>query len=241
MLASIHDVGPRAESAVDALFDRLCAHLGGPRLAMLVVPDHWGEAPLAAAPAYQAKLRRWAEQGVEMFVHGWQHRDTSDLHGLAGWKARNMTAREGEFLGLDRADAAARMADGHKLIADIIGREPAGFIAPAWLYGPGALEALATSGFALAEDHVRVWRPVDGAVVARGPVMTWASRSPGRIRSSLFAARALTAVRHAMPTLRIAVHPGDVTQAVLLSSIDRAFGRAVRSHQPARYADLAVR
>jgi hypothetical protein len=29
------------------------------------------------------------------------------------------------------------MADGRKLIEDIIGREAAGFIAPAWLYGPG--------------------------------------------------------------------------------------------------------
>ena len=75
LLASIHDVGPRAEGAVDQLADLLAELLGGMNFAMLVVPDHWGEAPLAANPAYQAKLRRWAEQGVEMFVHGWFHKD----------------------------------------------------------------------------------------------------------------------------------------------------------------------
>ena len=93
LLASIHDVGPRFENEVDMLVDRLETHVGTGRFAMLVVPDHWGEAPLAAAPAFAAKLRRWADDGVEMFLHGWSHRDDhAHEDARAAWKAKHMTA-----------------------------------------------------------------------------------------------------------------------------------------------------
>jgi predicted deacetylase len=235
LLVSIHDVGPRFERQVEQLADRLARHLGGPRFAMLVVPDHWRQAPLAEARAFQARLRVWADSGVEMFVHGWTHQDDS---GSRSFKARHMTAGEGEFLGLDRADALARMMAGRSLIEDIIGRAVSGFIAPAWLYGPGARLALGDAGFALAEDHLRVWRPADGRVLARGPVVTWASRSAARIRSSLaFAAIARTALRP-LPTLRVAVHPGDTGVPALLASIDATLAAACRRRTPGRYADL---
>ncbi len=241
LLASIHDVGPRFEGQVDQLADRLSRHLGGPRFAMLVVPDHWGEAPLSEARAFQAKLREWADHGVEMFVHGWFHKDGSSHSGAAGFKSKHMTAGEGEFLGLSHADALRRMQDGRALIEDIIGRRATGFIAPAWLYGPGARAALSDAGFAMAEDHMRVWRPSDGAVLAKGPVVTWASRSRARIRSSLaFAALARTALRP-LRTLRIAVHPGDTTVTSLLDSIDASLSAAVRHRRVGRYADLLTR
>jgi len=123
LLASIHDVGPRFEREVDQLADLLAGLLGGPKFAMLVVPNHWGEEPLAEAKAFQARLRAWADQGVEMFVHGWFHKDLAEHTGLAAFKAHHMTASEGEFLGLTRDVAAQRMADGRKLIEDIIGRD----------------------------------------------------------------------------------------------------------------------
>lgn len=234
LLASIHDVGPRFEREVEALATRLTAALGGPRFAMLVVPDHWGEAPLARAPAFRAKLRRWAEAGVEMLLHGWSHRDDRP----AGFRARHMTAGEGEFLALDRAEAARRLRAGRAVVEDAIGRPVAGFVAPAWLYGPGARAALAGEGFALAEDHLRVWRPADGAVLARGPVVTWASRSRARIASSLaFAALARVALRP-LPVLRVAVHPGDVAVPALLGSIDATLAAAA-GRVAGRYADLA--
>lgn len=235
LLASIHDVGPRFEREVDHLADRLARHLGGPRFAMLVVPDHWGEAPLAHARAFQAKLRHWAAAGVEMFVHGWTHRDDSPA---PSFRARHATAGEGEFAALPQAEALRRMTEGRALVEDILGRPVAGFIAPAWLYSPGARAALGAAGFALAEDHLRVWRPADGAVLAGGPVVTWASRSAWRIRSSLaFAALARTALRP-LATLRIAVHPGDTTVPALLESIDASLAAALAVRSVGRYADL---
>ncbi len=240
LLTSIHDVGPRSEAQVDRLRDHLAAHVPVDRIAMLVVPDHWGQAPLTAGTPFAARLRGWAEAGAEMFVHGWFHRDESEHEGLAArMKAKHMTASEGEFLGLDEATAYRRMVDGRALIEDIIGRPVAGFIAPAWLYGPGAHAAMARAGFALAEDHWRIWNPADRTrPLATGPVITWASRSRPRIASSLLAAWALPPILRMKPVARIAVHPGDTGVPALLTSIDRTLARMTRSHRPGRYAEL---
>lgn len=239
LLVSIHDVSPRFEGQVDALADRLARHVGEAKFAMLVIPDHWRSAPLAGNAAFAARLRGWADQGIEMFLHGWSHKDeTPATEGLAAIKGKHMTAGEGEFLNLPKAEALARMRDGRALVEDVIGRPVAGFIAPAWLYGEGAHAAMRELGFALAEDHMKVWRPASGEVLAKGPVITWASRSKARIASSLFAA---SLGRMALPftqTIRVAVHPGDTTVPALLSSIDRTLARFVRTHVPSRYADL---
>lgn len=239
LLLSIHDVGPRSEDAVDRLRDQLSRHAPENRIALLVVPNHWGEAPITSGTAFAGRLRKWADEGSEIFLHGWFHRDTS-MHraGAARFKARHMTAGEGEFLGLDRDTARSLMHDGKGLLEDIIGQPVAGFIAPAWLYGPGALDALADCGFTLAEDHWKVWRPTTGQVLARSPVMTWASRSPGRIVSSLLAARLLPPILRRMAVARIGVHPGDAAVPALTDSIDRVLARLTVSHRPGRYRDL---
>lgn len=242
LIASIHDVHPGSLDAVSRLSDQLERHLGGPRFAMLVVPDHWGRNAIRGNATFAAKLRAWAEQGVEMFVHGWFHQDRSQDHaghtGFTALKAKHMTASEGEFLGLDAKEAARRMADGKALVEDAIGQPAAGFIAPAWLYGPGAHEALAQSGFALAEDHMKVWKPASGEVVAKGPVITWASRSRARTASSLLAAALGRNVLGSLPTVRVAVHPRDITKTSIIDSIDATLAALVRRRSVGRYADL---
>jgi predicted deacetylase len=241
LLLSIHDVGPRFEAEVDLLIERLARHVPVEQMAMLVVPDHWGENPLLPGTPFAGRLRQWADQGVSMFAHGWYHRDMSRHdRPMARFKARHMTAGEGEFLGLDQQTAAQRMDDGRALIEGITGRAVAGFVAPAWLYGPSALAALSASHFPLAEDHMKIWSPRSGRVVARGPVITWASRSRMRIASSLLAARLLPPVLRFAPVARVAVHPGDAHVSALLVSIDDTLRTLRRTHAPARYSDLLV-
>lgn len=239
LVVSIHDVSPRFEAQVDALAERLARHLGEARFAMLVIPDHWRSAPIAGNSAFARRLRGWADQGIEMFLHGWSHKDeTPATEGLAAIKGKHMTAGEGEFLNLPQAEAVARMREGRALVEDVIGRPVAGFIAPAWLYGEGAHAAMRELGFALAEDHMKVWRPASGEVLAKGPVITWASRSKARMASSLFAAALGRAALPFTRTIRVAVHPGDTTVPALLESIDRTLARFVRTHEPSRYAAL---
>lgn len=239
LLASIHDVAPSFESEIDALVDRLSRDLDGLNLAMLVVPNYWGEAPLADSPGFQSRLRRWSEAGVEMFLHGWFHRDDqSHRFGLGAVKARHLTAGEGEFSALDYAEAQRRIGDGRNLLEDVLGRPIAGFVAPAWLYSQQSKDALRDSGILLAEDHMRVWRPADDKTLARGPVITWASRSPARIASSLaFAALARRALAY-QRVVRLAVHPGDTRVPEICSSISRALKSLLRTRTPGRYSDL---
>lgn len=239
-MASIHDVSPRFGTEVDVLLDQLTRHLGGPKLAMLVVPDHWDSAPISGDRAFQRRLRDWAGSGIEMFVHGWAHRDTSRHRGaIDGFRARHMTAGEGEFLGLDHETALARMTRAKHLIEDVTGVAATGFVAPAWLYGPGALSALRDAGFVMAEDHMTVWNPQSGARLAHGPVVTWASRSRGRIASSLgFAALARHALKP-MTHVRVAVHPGDAHVPRLGKSIDATLASLLAGRSVGRYAELA--
>lgn len=239
LLFSIHDVGPRFETDLDRLLDHVARHVPMDKLAMLVVPNHWGAHPLTPGTSFASRLRNWSDRGVSLFAHGWYHRDDSAHNGpTARFKARHMTAGEGEFLGLDHAVALQRMAEGRALIEDISGKAVSGFVAPAWLYGAPALAALKQAGFALAEDHMKVWSPASGATLARGPVITWASRSPARIASSLLVARLLPPLLHFAPVVRIAVHPGDAHVPSLMLSIDDTLRRIGRSHKPARYDEL---
>ena len=236
LLASIHDVSPRFESEVDALVARISPAVGN-RIAMLVVPNHWHQSPIVPGSPFATRLRSWAESGVEIFLHGFFHRDeTRHKNRMDQLRASHMTAGEGEFLGLEPAEAARRIAEGRALLEHVIGRQIDGFVAPAWLYGEGALEALRQAGIAIAEDHWRVWSPRTGDTLARGPVITWASRTRSRLLSSLAAAAAL---RHLpIPVLRVGVHPPDVRSPPLLRSIESTLAAALKTRRPGRYSEL---
>lgn len=236
LLASIHDVSPRFHGEVDRLLDLLAPHVDQ-RLAMLVVPNYWGDAPIVPGSDFATRLRGWSDRGVEMLLHGLTHRDaTSHARASERIRAKFMTASEGEFLGLDRKEASERIAAGKSLVEDVIGRAIDGFVAPAWLYGDGARQALSEAAIPLAEDHLRVWSPATGRELAWGPVITWASRTKLRLASSLAAAALL---RHApLEVLRIGVHPPDVRHPALIRSIGSTFARARSNRRAARYGDL---
>ena len=108
LLFSIHDVTPRHFDRLLRIDRLLCDSGIGNRYAMLVVPDFWRQWPLEAYPAFRSWLKSKAEDGVEMILHGFSHIDETD-HGrlMDRFRARVMTAREGEFLGLDEAEAVA--------------------------------------------------------------------------------------------------------------------------------------
>jgi len=203
---------------------------------MLVVPNHWGDAPIVPGSLFATKLRRWADAGFEMFLHGYYHRDEARHRGVNRLRARWMTAGEGEFLGLPRTQAVDRIERGRALIEDVTGKPIAGFIAPAWLYGREALDALRDCSIPIAESHGRVWSPRHRAELARGPVITWASRTRLRLLSSLAAAAVLR--NASLDVLRIGVHPPDVRHTRLVRSIDKTFRAAARSRRAGRYSEL---
>lgn len=241
LLVSIHDVSPCFQREIDFLYDQLTSGLGGSSPAMLVVPNFWRRAPIAEAPYFVQKLRRWADAGVEMMLHGWIHRDDQRHAGARNaFRARYLTAGEGEFLGLSRTEATRRLRDGRRALEDATGRPVGGFVAPAWLYSPGTLEALGEEGFRIAEDHWRIWDPATGERLAFAPVITWASRSQVRTAASLALARLAPPLLEAVDVARLAVHPGDVGVRAIRRSIERTLGAVAQGRTVIRYADLAA-
>jgi uncharacterized protein len=239
LLASIHDVTPHHSKRLDQLVPIIEEAVGLGNYALLVVPDFHRTGRIADNPAFSKRLRGWADAGCEIFLHGFTHVDeTEHASKAAQIKAQRMTAGEGEFLGLTHADATQRLSEGRQMVEDAIGRPVTGFIAPAWLYGAESLQAIADQGFDLVEDHFRVWNPQNGEVAARGPVVTYASRSLPRLTSSIVWSRMATVLLSRAATVRFAVHPHDVDSPVLIREIRRAIGRFSRSHVPSGYVTL---
>jgi hypothetical protein len=82
---------------VDRLTDQLRPHVGD-RLAMLVVPNHWGDAPIVPGTAFATRLRGWADGGVEMLNHLMQVDETREhpfRPGVAGYTRFFLIADEG--------------------------------------------------------------------------------------------------------------------------------------------------
>src|SRR3569623_1562259 len=90
----------------------------------------------------------------------------------------------------------------------------------------------------LAADHMRAWRPATGEGVAKGPVITWASRSRWRSASSLAVAALARAALPRKAWMRLAVHPGDTNVPALTDSIARTNASLSRGARVARYREL---
>jgi uncharacterized protein len=239
LLASIHDVTPYHLHRLERLVPMVEEVVGKGKFALLVVPDFHREGRIDADSAFARRLRGWADDGCDIFLHGFTHLDDSK-HASIGTalKARRLTAGEGEFLGLSFDQADRKLVEGRAMVEDVIGRPVTGFIAPAWLYSPDSLRAIAHQGFALCEDHFRVWNPQDAKIHARGPVVTYASRTPSRLLSSLLWSRIATVVLSRAKVVRFAVHPNDVDAPELVAEISRALRAFSRSHVPSSYVEL---
>jgi uncharacterized protein len=239
LLVSVHDVTPAHSDRLEKIVSLVEQIVGPGKAALLVVPDFHGKANLDSDRHFKVLLRRWADAGNEIFLHGYYHLEgTGPDKATRSWKAKCLTAGEGEFLGLGYDEAASRLRDGQKLVEEATGRPVAGFVAPAWLYGPDAKRAIRDQGFRLAEDHFKVWNPATAEVLTRGPVITYASRTPMRLLSSLLWSYIAGVLLKPAPVVRIGVHPHDWDAPELVDEIQRTLTHFVKSHVPSRYSDL---
>jgi predicted deacetylase len=241
LLFSLHDVTPRHFDRLLKI-DKFLDDIGiANRYAMLVVPDFWKEWPIQGFPEFQSWLRAKADAGVEIVLHGFTHIDESSHSTLVDrFKANFLTAREGEFLGLDREEATSRLIHGRRVLEAATGREITSFIAPAWLYGEPAKTALHDLGFTVAEDHWRVWSPTTNHILLRSPVISYASRSKARVASSIAWSRIATTVLKPLDTVRVALHPHDLDVDSLVVELTRVMSEFLGCREPIRYRDLAA-
>ncbi len=154
LVVSVHDVSPATREVCDRMLQALAAW-GVARTSLLVVPNHHHRGHFLADPNFCRWLATLARAGHELVVHGYFHqRGASGSEGLRDRLLTQVyTASEGEFYDLDKAAAAALVAQAKDDFARF--REsyapelepPIGFIAPAWLLGAEAAEAVSEAGF----------------------------------------------------------------------------------------------
>lgn len=145
LIVAVHDVAPSELGDVRWLLEQLDA-LGVRRRVLKVVPAEGGR---AANGELVELIRREADAGSEIVVHGWTHRTAGRLRGSLSDRARGrlFAPEAAEFLSLTDTEAAARVDAGREWLArhDL----PAvGFCPPGWLAASGLRAILRHAGFA---------------------------------------------------------------------------------------------
>lgn len=239
LLIAIHDVTPATYDRVVYLIGMLRNLRKNVRYTLLVTPDHWHRDPMEASPVFCRWLRAEAARGTEIFLHGLYHvQERPCTSGGERLRARLWTAGEGEFLCLDENEAASRLAEGRQRLEAVIGRSVTGFVAPAWLYGPGTRRALRAEGFEIAEDRWSVWSPVLSRRLAWSPVIAYSSRSRLRVGLSVLWSRMAEVLLSGVGWLRIGLHPADVSRPALLDELARLLAHQLVRREVTPYGAL---
>jgi predicted deacetylase len=237
---SIHDVSPACVGEVEAALE-MCSAVGA-RPALLVVPNFHGAWPLLDDAPFCARLRQLQAEGHEVYLHGFFHRSAPRHRPAAGnrlawlFAQRVVSGGEAEMRDVSAEEGAARLDEGERVLRTA-GLRVDGFVAPAWSMPPWVLPSLATRGYRFTEDHLRVYDPAAGRARA-SIVLNWASRSPGRLLSTVAWCRTVKHARALVPA-RIAIHPADMRFLFLRREIERLLAWA-RGDIVHRGAELLV-
>lgn len=230
---SIHDVSPAWREEVELALE--VAHAHGVKPALLVVPNFHGRASLAEHPDYCERLRELQADGHEIYLHGYYHQarsweEASAAIRGAGGAATDTVARmrhvfaqkvvsggEAEFSDVAPDEARRRLDEGERMLRSA-GLAIRGFVAPAWSMPPWVHALLGERDYSFTEDHTRVYDPAHKRSRA-SLVLNYASRTPGRLLSSVAWCRIARPARRILPA-RIAIHPADMKYALLRTEIE---------------------
>lgn len=235
LLVSIHDVTPAWAPSTLALWN-LCQEFGVTP-ALLVVPNWHGTWPLAQHAAFCHWLRRCASNDAEIFLHGERHDEVGlQRSAVDGLRALGRTAREGEFLTLDRARAGERIARGLQTLREQA-LSPIGFVPPAWLAREQTYTAVRDAGLTYSEDSHGVRVHARNQTLA-APAVRWSGRTTNRAHASAMVASLRWRVQRNQPLVRLALHPQDLEHPVSAKSVYKEVRRWLSLGAVGRYADL---
>lgn len=206
---TLHDVTPYHRSTIEHMH-QVIFEMGIHSYSMLVIPDFHGKWPLEKYPDFCRWLRELRESGVEMMLHGYSHLGTAEHLNLPDrLRSITYTRGEGEFLEMDRDIASGILRRGKAKLEKLLDTEINCFVAPAWLYSSGTLEALGETGFTYSESRWRTWNPSSGEVLLRVPVVNFAGGSICRkTLAGIWVALSRLILRDRR-TVRFALHPCD--------------------------------
>lgn len=207
LIVSIHDVSPLTADRTRVVLTDL-ARIGVKRTSLLVIPDHHEKAPLLSDPSCCAWLREMAAEGHEIVLHGYYHRRQATKAGMASTLVTEYyTAGEGEYFDLTREEATARLRRGREEFTQA-GLTASGFIAPAWLLGAEAEEAVRAEGFTYTTRLQNV-KDLTSGTETPTQSLVWSVRAGWRRTISLGWNAFLFQRLKSNPIMRIGLHPPD--------------------------------
>ena len=159
-LVCIHDATP-AYACETRVMIRDLAPLLGRRISLGVVPNWYGEWPLAAHPDYCQMIRESCE---ELFLHGYFHRRRRGL-GPTTWFVEGCD----EMNGLDPEETRRTLERGQRVFTEVFGEPARGFLAPAWQLGHVRLGNADTLGL----EHVLGFFTLESSSGRKVPLATW--------------------------------------------------------------------
>jgi predicted deacetylase len=237
----MHDVAPRRWQACLRVIERVreVAQAAGappPPLSLLVVPQLHGDERLPRN--YLRWLHEMRDQGHELVLHGWQHRDDAPRRGLWQRVVRgHYTAGEGEFSALPYVEAQRRVALGQAWAA-AHALPMRGFVAPAWLMNAPARRAVADAGFDYTCTLNRLIALPSGCEL-RARSLVFSTRSAWRRVASVVWNRWLARQERHAPLMRLELHPDDASHDRVLACWQRVLANALAQRRPVRLADAA--
>jgi predicted deacetylase len=240
LVVSLHDVSPRTRPVFTAMLAELAA-LGVDRCSLLVIPDHHHQGPMLADVDFCRWLEALAAQGHELVIHGYYHQRPA--RGRETWRdrwiTRVYTKGEGEFYDLPKADAAALLARAQADFRQLDAPAPTGFIAPAWLLGAEAAEAVREAGLRYT-TYLRGVQDLASGEFIPAQSLVYSCRNAWRRVCSLAWNATLAQRLRAAPLLRLSLHPPDYLHADIWRQVRRAVRRFAAERTVSTYAAFVL-
>jgi predicted deacetylase len=207
-------------------------------LTLLAVPRFHHAAP---TPSFEQWLTEHSARGDELALHGHTHLDDGTPRGAFDRLRRRVYTRgEGEFWDLDAADAATRLRAGIDWFAQH-GWPLRGFVAPAWLLGPGAWAALRSFREFAYTATLRHLHLLPGDARIASQAIVYSTSTAWRRASSIVWAAALERMLADNPVMRFELHPYDADHAGVRRSWQHALEQALRQREASTVAELCER
>lgn len=240
LVISIHDVSPVTRSVTERMLGDL-AEAGVQETSLLVIPDHHRRGDIAKDPGFGPWLRDLVAGGHEAVLHGFYHlRRAKQGEGLATRViTRSYTAGEGEFFDLSKEEAADLLRRGRAALGGC-GISTCGFIAPAWLLGREAEQAVREEGF---DYTTRIAEVMDLKERKTFPArsMVYSVRAAWRRGLSLLWNEFLFHLLHDAPLLRVGLHPPDWNHPAIRSHALSRIREAAREREVTTYSKWLAR
>ncbi len=208
VLLVLHDVAPSTWADYQPFIEAVDA-LGNVPMTWLVVPDFHRHNTLDDHPVFCRQLDARVARGDELALHGYFHDDQEPGPTTPrDWFMRRVYTHEGEFYGLSRETALARLRAG----IDVFQRYDwplHGFVAPAWLMSDGTRQALRELPLSYTSDPQHLYRLPDFTAID-APGLVWSARSAWRRRVSKIVSEQRQQRWRQAPVIRLGLHPVDM-------------------------------